>query len=164
KYAGGGQIGMYGNDTEISWYSIGNLGKLWKAVPGLRTLITQGGSKASALAGGMQLGTINLPNLVHAQYRTAGRDGAHAQGGAAAKLPSSERLDVWYGEEQYGGNATTKDVGALLARKDLPKLRRLGVMNTRFADELVELLAGSPLVKQARHLDFSMGTLSDDGA
>jgi len=163
-FAGGGQIGMYGTETEISWYSIGKLGRLWKAVPGLRHLITQGGSQQSSLAGGMKLGAIDLPNLVHAEFRTGGLDKANARAIAKARLPRIERLDVWYGDHSYGGDATPKDVGLLLARTDLPKLRHLGIMNTRFADELVPLLAASPLVRQLAVLDFSMGTLTDDGA
>ena len=164
KYAGGGSIGQYGNDTEISWYSIGDLGKLWKAVPGLRTLITQGGSTQSAMAGGLKLGKIELPHLVHAEFRTGGLEKANARAIATAAAPSLEYLDVWYGEDNYGGNATVKDVELLLGRTDLPKLRHLGLMNSQFADELPGALARSRLLPQLRELDLSMGCMSDDGA
>jgi len=164
NFAGGHAAGMAGHDTEISWYSIGNLGKLWKRVPGLRQLITQGGSDGSTQAGGVKLGTLDLPNLTHAEFRTGGLARANAKAIAAANIPAIERLDVWYGDPQYGGNATVKDVGALLARTDLPKLRHLGLMNSTFADGIPLLLARSKLTKQLAHLDLSMGTLTDAGA
>ena len=148
---------MGGDDTEISWYSIGDLGKLWKAVPGLRTLITQGG-------GGLKLGKIELPSLVHAEFRTGGLGKANARAIATAVAPSLEYLDVWYGDDNYGGDATVADVEPLLGRTDLPKLRHLGLMNSEFADELPEVLARSKLLPQLRELDLSMGCMTDDGA
>jgi uncharacterized protein (TIGR02996 family) len=164
KYAGGGRIGMGGDDTEISWYSIGNLGKLWKAVPGLRTLITQGGSSQSAMGGGFQLGKIELPNLAHAEFRTGGLEKANARAIATAAIPSIEHLDIWYGDDNYGGNATVKDVELLLGRTDLPKLRHLGLMNSELADALPEALVKSKLLPQLRELDLSMGCMTDNGA
>ncbi|HSK01883.1 MAG TPA: WGR domain-containing protein [Kofleriaceae bacterium] len=156
KYAGGGPVGQGGDDTEISWYSIGNLGKLWKAVPGLRTLITQGG--------GLTLGKIELPNLAHAELRTGGLSRANARAMATAAIPNIEYLDIWYGDDNYGGDATIKDVELLLGRTDLPALRHLGLMNSEFADALPEALARSRLLPQLRELDLSMGTMTDAGA
>jgi len=164
KYAGGGAIGMGGDDTEISWYSIGNLGKLWKAVPRLQTLITQGGSSESAMAGGLQLGKIELPHLAHAEFRTGGLEKANARAIATAAIPSIEHLDIWYGDDSYGGDATVKDVEVLLGRADLPKLRHLGLMNSQFADELPGALVRSKLLPQLRELDLSMGCMTDEGA
>ena len=164
KYAGGGSVGMGGDDTEISWYSIGDLGKLWKAVPGLRSLITQGGSSQSAMGGGLQLGKIELPNLTHAEFRTGGLEKANARAIATAAFPNIEHLDIWYGDDNYGGDATVKDVALLLGRTDLPKLRHLGLMNAQFADELPEALVGSKLLPQLRELDLSMGCMTDEGA
>lgn len=164
KYAGGGAVGQYGNDTEISWYSIGNLGKLWKAVPNLTTLITQGGSSESCMAGGFALGKLELPSLRHLEVRTGGLEKVNAKAIATAKLPSIEHLDIWYGEENYGGDATLKDVQLLIARTDLPKLRHLGIMNSEFADQLPGALAASKLVKQLTQLDLSLGCMTDVGA
>ncbi|HWO23580.1 MAG TPA: WGR domain-containing protein [Kofleriaceae bacterium] len=164
KFAGGGRVGMGGEDTEISWYSIGNLGKLWKAVPGLRTLITQGGSSESAMGGGLQLGKIELPNLAHAEFRTGGLEKANARAIATAAIPSIEFLNIWYGDDSYGGDATVKDVELLLGRADLPKLRHLGLMNSEFADKLPEALVKSKLLPQLRELDLSLGCMTDEGA
>ncbi len=146
-----------GEDAEIDWYSIGDLRRLWKAVPGLRTLIVQGGSA-------VQLGKLDLPDLTHAELRTGGLEKANAKAIATAAIPSIEHLDIWYGDDSYGGNATVKEVELLLARTDLPKLRHLGLMNSEFADRLPDALAGSQLLRQLRELDLSMGTMTDEGA
>ena len=67
-------------DTEISWYAIGDLSRLWPAVPRLRKLITQCGSSESTISGtGMTLGDIDLPELVHAEFRTGGLEADNAR-------------------------------------------------------------------------------------
>lgn len=155
---------VYPDETEISWYSIGDLSKLWRAVPNLRTLITQCGSSQSAIGGGMTLGAIDLPALVHAEFRTGGLERANARAIASAKLPSIEHLEIWYGDDNYGGDATLDDVEPLLSRTDLPKLRRLGLRNAQFTDALIAPLANSKLLRQLMELDLSMGVLTTEGA
>jgi len=151
--------------TEISWYSIGNLAKLWKAVPKLQTLITQCGSSESTISNvGMKLGTLELPELVHAEFRTGGLEKANAKAIAAGKFPKIEHLEIWYGDDNYGGDAGPKEVQLLLDRTDLPALRYLGLKNAVFTDELVVPLAKSKLLKQLEVLDLSMGCLTDAGA
>jgi uncharacterized protein (TIGR02996 family) len=154
----------YPDETEMSWYSIGDLSKLWPAVPNLRTLITQGGSSGSTMAGGMTLGAIDLPALVRAEFRTGGLERTNARAIAAARLPNIEHLEIWYGDDNYGGDASVEDVVPLLERTDLPKLRRLGLRNAQFTDELIEPLATSKLLRQVQELDLSMGVLTGDGA
>ncbi|HEU0030176.1 MAG TPA: WGR domain-containing protein [Kofleriaceae bacterium] len=151
-------------NTEISWYSIGKLGKLWKAVPKLQTLIVQGGSSVSAMGPGFELGTLELPEAERIEIRTGGLEKKNVNAIHSAKLPKIEHLEIWYGDDNYGGNGTAKDVAALLARTDLPKLRTLGLRNAMFTDDLPELLAKSRLVRQLSTLDLSMGCLTDAGA
>ncbi|HET7503617.1 MAG TPA: WGR domain-containing protein [Kofleriaceae bacterium] len=146
----------YPDETEMSWYHVGNVGKLWKAVPRLRSLIVQGGE--------FELGTIELPELTHAEFRTGGLSKESARAIAKARWPNLESLEVWYGDDNYGGTATVNDAVALLARADLRKLTLLGLMNTSFTDELCGQLAASPLLPQLTTLDLSMGTMTDDGA
>ncbi len=152
-------------NTEISWYAIGDLSKLWKAVPKLQRLITQCGSSESTISKtGLTLGTLNLPELRHAEFRTGGLERRNAKAIHAAKLPMIEHLDIWYGNHSYGGDCTAKDVQTLLARTDLLRLRHLGLRNAQFTDDLIELLAKSKLTKQLTELDLSMGCLTDEGA
>ena len=129
---------------------------LWPAVPGLTKLIVQGGS--------FVLGTIDLPALEHAEFRTGGLTSASALAIANATWPKLQRLDVWYGGAGYGGDSTLLDVRALLARRDLTELRHLGLMNSENGDAICELLVTSPLSAQLEVLDLSLGTLGDEGA
>jgi uncharacterized protein (TIGR02996 family) len=163
-YAGPASDTATGN-TEISWYSIGNLAKLWKAVPKLRTLITQCGSSESTISNvGMKLGTLELPELRRAEFRTGGLEKPNAKAIAAGQFPAIEHLEIWYGDDSYGGNASIKHVQPLLDRTDLPNLRYLGLKNALFTDTMIEPLAKSRLTKQLTTLDLSMGCLTDEGA
>jgi uncharacterized protein (TIGR02996 family) len=144
------------DQVEISWYIIGNIERLWPALPGLRKLVTHGG--------GLEVGTIDAPALEHLEIKTGGLAAATARAIAAARCPRLRSLDVWYGDPNYDGDATIADVRPLLERTDLPKLVHLGLMNAAFSDEICRTLAGTPLAAQIRELDLSLGTLSDDGA
>jgi uncharacterized protein (TIGR02996 family) len=140
--------------SQISWYRVGNLGKIWKAIPNLTHFQIE--------AGEFELGKIDLPHLVDARFVTGGLSKSAAKSIANAAWPKIEYLEVYYGDPQYGADASAKDVAPLLARTDMPKLKHLGVKNAEFQDELVEYLAKSKLVKQVATLDISMGLLSDE--
>lgn len=147
---------VYPDETEMSWYHVGHLGKLWKAVPRLASLIVQGGD--------FQLGTIDLPALTHAEFRTGGLSPASARAIARARWPRIERLEVWYGHPDYGATAKVADAMALLDRTDLKKLTSLGIKNTAFTDELCGEIGRGKLLGKLARLDLSMGTMTDEGA
>jgi len=138
----------------ISSYEIGNLAPLWR-VASLRELVVHGA---------FELGAFDHPQLETAKFETGALSPAGAQAIATAKLPRLRHLDIWYGDPNYGGDATIADVRPLLARTDLPELAHLGLMDAAFADEICRELVGSPLAAQLRELDLSLGTMSDAGA
>jgi uncharacterized protein (TIGR02996 family) len=140
--------------SQISWYHAGDLGQLWHAIPSLTHFDIE--------AGEFTLGTIELPNLVHAVFRTGGLSKASAKSIAQATWPKIEHLEVYFGDDDYGGDCTPEDVVPLLDRTDLPKLSYLGVKNAQFQNELVPYLARSKLVRQLATLDISKGILTDD--
>jgi len=140
----------------MSWYNIGDLGAVWAALPQLRTLIVQGGS--------WTMGTVVLPEVRHVELRTGGLAEESGLAIARAAMPKVDHLEIWYGDDSYGGECTVETVAPLLARTDLPALRRLGLRNAQFTDELCRVLAGSKLLPQLTHLDLSMGIMTDDGA
>jgi uncharacterized protein (TIGR02996 family) len=144
------------NVDQISWYNVGNLGELWKAVPDLTTLTIEAGS--------FTLGRIEAPNLRHAVFKTGGLSKASGTSIATASWPKIEFLDVYYGDDNYGGDCTMAEVQPLLDRTDLCSLAHLGLRNAAFADELCQALGGAPIVKQLKELDLSLGTMSDAGA
>lgn len=165
KYAGAARDEDRGEDTEISWYAIGDLSKLWVQVPNLETLIIQCGSSQSAIAGvGATLGEVVLPKLKHFEYRTGGLEQATMQSIAQMQAPALEHIDVWFGQDNYGGTSTIDDARALLSRKDFPNVTHLGVMNCEFIDELAPELGKLPLAHHLTELDISLGCLTDEGA
>ncbi len=146
----------YPSETEISWTELGDLEPLWAVLPRLRELVLQGGGAA--------LGAIRAPSLRSFELRTGGLAAASARAIAAAEWPELERLVVWFGDPQYGGDAGLDEIQPLLGRRDLPRLRHLGLMNARFEDDLCRALASSALAPQIEVLDLSLGMMSDAGA
>lgn len=163
KYAGAARSIDRGGESEISWYSAGDLSKLWPAMPRLATLIVQSGSSESALSGGTTLGELALPNLRHFEFRTGGLESANCESIVAMRAPKLEFLDVWFGQPQYGNDCTLEHVQKLLARTDLPRLRHLGIMNCEIVDDVIPALAKSELLAQLTELDLSLGCMTETG-
>lgn len=164
KYAGAARDEDRGEETEISWYSVGDLSNLWPKVPNLEKLIITSGSSSSASSGGTTVGELDLPALKHLEYRTGGLEAATFAAILNSKTPALEWLDVWTGQENYGGEVTADHLRALLARRDLPNLKHLGIMNCEVIEEIVPDLVKSELVARLDELDLSLGCLMDDGA
>ncbi len=144
----------YPDECEMSWFEVGDLSELWRALPRLQHLIVQGN---------MTLGEIAHDKLERLELRTGGLPAAAARSVSAAKLPAIRHLEVWYGSDGYGGDSSVLDVTPLLARHDLPALRHLGLRNCEYTDEICDAIARSRLLRQLEVLDLSMGTMSDDG-
>ncbi|MDQ3370899.1 MAG: TIGR02996 domain-containing protein, partial [Myxococcota bacterium] len=147
---------VYPDECELSWFEVGDISGVWRALPRLRHLIVQGGT--------FDLGTIEHPTLERLEVRTGGLSAVNAAALTAARCPALRHLDVWYGTENYGWDGSFAAVEPLLARTDLPALRHLGLRNAEFTDEACRALVTSPLLRQLEVLDLSLGTLSDDGA
>lgn len=79
-------------------------------------------------------------------------------------LANLERLELWLGSEESGGDATLADLRPILAGGTFPALRRLGLRNSDCADDLAAALASAPVTARVEELDLSLGTLGDDGA
>jgi hypothetical protein len=141
---------------QISWYQVGDLGKLWSKVPGLERLDIE--------AGQFDLGKLDLPALRHAVFETGGLSRESGRAIAAAKWPKIERLDVFYGDNDYGGECNIEQVKPLLARTDMPALRHLAVCDAVFADQICAALPNAKLLPQLKTLDLSKGIMTDDGA
>ena len=147
----------FGDEVDqISWYNVGNLSKLWKAVPNLHTLQIEAGS--------FTLGKIEAPNLKKAVFITGGLGSAEGKSIATAQWPKIEHLEVYFGDENYGGDCTIKQVQPLLDRTDLTKLQYLGLKNSEFANDIARALPKAKILKGLKKLDLSMGIMTDEGA
>ncbi len=147
----------YPDETEISWSNAGDLGALWKALPQLTQIRLRTGAEFT-------LGALHVPNVRQFTLETGGLDAKNFKRVVDADWPALERLEVWFGQDNYGGTCTANAVATLLARTDLPKLVHLGLRNAEFTNELIPLLERSPVLKQLKTLDLSMGCLTDEGA
>jgi uncharacterized protein (TIGR02996 family) len=143
-------------DSDISYFEVGNCAPAWPKLGNLRTLIVKGAS--------MTLGDIDLPSLEHAEFRSGGLWRTTLESISAARWPKLRRLDVWFGDSNYGADTTIDDLATLLAREDLPALTHLGLMNCEFTDAICTALGTAKIMANVETLDLSMGVLSDEGA
>ncbi|WP_163997169.1 WGR domain-containing protein [Pyxidicoccus caerfyrddinensis] len=147
---------VFPDETEISWTEVGNVAPLYKALPQLRSLHLRGGE--------VTLGKIELPELREFTMESGGLDRGSVKSIAAANWPKLERLEVWFGAEEYGAGGNVKSIQPILDAQGLPELKHLGLCNAEFTNELVEALPKAKVLKQLETLDLSRGTLTDKGA
>ena len=137
----------------------GDVSALWEATPRLRRLKLKGE--------GFVLGDIAAPELrkftLHAKRLTV----AHCEAIGAAKWPHLRKLELRVapgnGWATQRGQCRVGDLAPIFEGRGLSRLTHLGLQEAGYADELVEPLALSPILKQLETLDLSGGHLSDDG-
>ncbi|ALF54111.1 hypothetical protein ACX27_16700 [Nostoc piscinale CENA21] len=79
------------------------------------------------------------------------------------ELPALEYLELWLGSEGYGGTSSINDLMPILSGV-FPKLKYLGLRNSEYSDDIALVIVDSPILENLVELDFSMGTLGDEGA
>ncbi|MFE6748575.1 STM4015 family protein [Kitasatospora purpeofusca] len=144
-------------DCEISWLEMSDVTPVMKAFPRLTDLVVRGGN-------GLRLEPFRHERLTHLTFESGGLPGRVVRAVTASELPALESLELWFGVDEYGGDATIDDVAPLLAGTRLPALRHLGLQNSEFQDEIAAAVAHAPVVAQLSTLSLSMGVLSDEGA
>jgi uncharacterized protein (TIGR02996 family) len=146
------------DSIDISRAPIGNLVGLGKAYPELETVILKGTGDAA-------LDGLALPRAKKFALRTSTMTKPTLATILAAPWPELEDLELWFGdiERGYGAECTVADILPLFARP-LPALRALRIMNSSFSDEVVPAIARWPGAARLETLEFSLGTLSDEGA
>ncbi|MCA9683448.1 MAG: molybdenum metabolism regulator, partial [Myxococcales bacterium] len=146
----------YPDEQEISWVAVGKVGKLFPAMPNLRSLHVRGGE--------IDLGTLELPKLERLLIETGGLPRESIAGIAAAKAPELAHLEVWFGRRDYGGSDDITALDALWANPNLPQLKHLGLQNAEMQDQIAAALANSKILAQVESVDMSMGTMHEPGA
>lgn len=144
------------NIDQISWHHTGNLAKMWKGVPNLQVLDIETGE--------FEVGKMVAPNLEKARFITGGLSKSCGKNIATAEMPKIRHLEIYYGDDDYGGDCSIKEVKPLLERTDLKNLEYLGLKNSMFANEIAKHVGGSKIVKGLKTLDLSLGTMTDEGA
>ncbi|MGW3077977.1 MULTISPECIES: STM4015 family protein [unclassified Kitasatospora] len=145
------------DECEISWLEMDDVTPLLNAFPGLRSLAVRGGMD-------LALEPVRHDRLTSLRFESGGLPATVVRAVAGSELPALERLDLWLGVDEYGGDATPDDLAPFLDGTRLPRLRHLGLANSEFQDEIAAAVAHAPVVARLESLDLSMGVLSDEGA
>lgn len=145
-----------------SWRRIGDISSIWKTAPRLTELRLKG-SAGSDGGTPIRFGEIDAPHLKTLVFISGGLNEAAPKEIGAGKLPSLERLELYFGRDDYGNNCSMASLEGILSGKSLPKLQTLGLMNSEWEAELIDTVADSEIVKRIKHLDLSKGILADEG-
>ncbi|MEV4353747.1 STM4015 family protein [Nonomuraea sp. NPDC049625] len=148
---------MSPEDCEISWITQSDITPLLEAYPKLERLEVRGGT-------GLRFSPVRHESLKVLRFETGGLPGEAVRGVGACDLPALEHLDMWFGVDTYGGDATVGDVAGTLGGERLPRLRHLGLQNSQIQDELAAAVASAPIVAGLETLSLAMGGLTDAGA
>jgi hypothetical protein len=148
---------IIGEECEISWIQQSDVSPLFAAYPQLEYFCVRG-------ADGLSLGSLKHARLKSLTVQSGGLGANVVREVAAADLPELEHLELWLGEENYGGNATVDDLAPILGGALFPKLKYLGLRDSEIADEIARAVATAPVVERIRVLDLSLGTMADEGA
>jgi hypothetical protein len=144
-------------ECEISWIRQSDVSPLFAAYPQLEHFCVRG-------ADGLSLGALKHDRLKSLIIQSGGLGANVVREVAAAELPELEHLELWLGDENYGGDAAAAGLAPILDGKLFPKLKYLGLRNSRIADEIARAVATAPVVERIRVLDLSLGALTDEGA
>jgi hypothetical protein len=148
---------MVMEENEVSWIRQSDLSMIWAAFPEIELFQVRGNE-------GLSLGGIRHEQLKSLILESGGLSGSVVQQVAHAELPELEHLELWLGEENYGGDATIEDLEPILKGERFPKLKHLGLRDSAKADEIAMAVADAPILERIETLDLSMGNLGDAGA
>lgn len=144
-------------DCEVSWLEMDDVSKLWQAFPQLEILWIRGGE-------GLSLGKFQHENLRELVLQSGGLPKKVIDEVFQADLPNLEHLELWLGDEGYGGDSNVDDLKPLLTGSIFPKLKYLGLKNSEYSDDIAKAVAEAPILDRLETLDLSEGTLGDEGA
>ncbi|MDT0545180.1 MULTISPECIES: STM4015 family protein [Streptomyces] len=150
-------------ECELSWLEMTDVTPVVEAYPLLEEFVARGcgyGAPDEALA----FRPVRHERLRTLRFESGGLPASIVRAVCDSELPRLERLALWLGVDQYGGDATIADLAPLLAGGRFPELRHLGLQNSEMQDEIAAAVAAAPVVAQLASLDLSMGTLTDAGA
>ncbi|MFG2817992.1 STM4015 family protein [Kitasatospora sp. NPDC048365] len=151
-------------ECEISWLQMCDITPLFTAYPQLEELVVRGAGEDYEGSTRLALGPLRHERLRALRFESGGLPGAVVRAVGACDFPALERLELWLGVPNYGGDWTTADLAPFLGGDALPALRHLGLQNAEQQDEIAALVAQAPVVPRLTGLALSMGALTDEGA
>ncbi len=145
-------------ESEISWFNQSDISPILQAYPQLEILQIRGGMELEFKTPGTHQ---HLKALI---VETGGLSRETVHQIYAWEFPALEHLELWFGDENYGGDCWNRDLNPILTDLRYPTLTYLGLRNSTFADDMMDMLVRSPLIGGLQVLDLSLGTLGDEGA
>ncbi|MFE0457957.1 STM4015 family protein [Kitasatospora sp. NPDC058965] len=149
---------------EISWLQLTDVTPVLEAFPRLEELVVRGASGDYDGKEGLALRPVRHEQLRALRFEAGGLPAEVVRAVGASDFPALERLELWLGVSEYGGDATVADLAPFLDGTRLPALRHLGLENSELQDEIAAAVAGAPVVARLESLSLAMGILTDRGA
>lgn len=159
-------LGDVDRNIDMAHHMIGDVGKpISKAFPKLQRLKLHS-SEQTWRGGGVTFGIsgLDLPELSELVIETCSMSKKRLGHLLAAKLPRLEKLEVWFGSENYGCDASIKSLTKILDGSAFPRVRHLGLCNAEFQNDIAIAMASAKISQQLESLDLSMGTMTEVGA
>ena len=158
-------LGDIPDDIDMDHHVIGDVGKvISKSFPNLRWLKLHSGSQSWGSRGEtFGIGGFVLPKLEQLTIETCAMSSKRLKSLCAASFPALERLELWFGGREEA-TAKIADVLPILDGNPFPRVRHLGLRNSRLVIDIVRLLPDRKVAKQLETLDLSMGTMNDEDA
>ncbi|MFD0313317.1 STM4015 family protein [Streptomyces flavalbus] len=151
-------------ECEISWLQLTDVTPALEAFPLLEEFGVRGGDSSGLGEEPLSLRPVRHEALRVLRFESGGLPGQVVRAVGACELPALERLDMWLGVRQYGGDAAVADLAPILGGGRFPALRHLGLEDSEIQDEIAAAVASAPVVAQLESLSLAMGTLTDTGA
>lgn len=149
-------IAVVGESTHAKWLrelrleGAGRVGTVWEKFPALEVLQVD--------ANYCELGTVAHPKLRRLVSSSPRLYTGAVEAIAAAQLPNLEYLELALGDaDDASAEQLVGLLRAMFASEGFPKLSHLGLTHCGYVEEIVPMLAVSPLVKRLRTLDLSNG-------
>ncbi len=142
------------DDPGYHWRcDVGDVGRVWKALPGLRRLALRGTTA--------ELGKIGTSRLEELSVEMDDAPFEEVRAIAEARWPKLESFRLGCGRG-VDGELSAREIESLLGV--IPAVTSLGIRNFRDADEVPGLLAASAIAPKLEALDLSLGGFTDAGA
>ncbi|MEZ0111368.1 hypothetical protein ABH920_005383 [Catenulispora sp. EB89] len=148
-----------GSDT--AYIDHRDLTPILRAYPALEELWVRGRPHGDFAPHFEPLSHSSLRRLV---FESGGLPVAAMRAVGECDFPALQHLEFYFGEPNYGGDATPADVEWLLGGGRFPNLTHLGLRDSVFQDAIAAEVAHAPIVSRLKTLDLSLGMLGDEGA
>ncbi|MFD7731962.1 STM4015 family protein [Kitasatospora phosalacinea] len=151
-------------ECEISWIQMCDVTPVFETFPLLEELVVRGASEDYDDNERLGLRPVRHERLKALRFEAGGLPAAIVRAVGASDFPALERLELWLGVANYGGDWTVEDLAPFLSGAKLPALTYLGLQNAETQDRIAALAAQAPVVPRLTGLSLSMGALTDEGA